>query len=329
MPVAGVLGNEDGVSVGTLRALQARLPHDQALDGLHCESCGAALSVGAGQRTAKCPYCASPNIVARPRAAGEDPAFVVGFVIPEEDARQRAKAWIRSTWFVKAAFSKAEPSDVRGIYLPAYLYSGSASVEYTAQIGENYTVTETYTTTDANGKTVTRTRTRVETEWRTLGGRWAAYLDDVLVTASRGLDNAELEAIEPYDLRALRRYTPKVLSGWLAEDPSRPASECASMARDEAVQQIGTRLAAHMPGDSHRSLRYQATFENEHGALMLLPVWVLAVKYDPEEPPVRMVLNGQTGALIGRPPRSWMKITAFVLMVLSVIALIVVLGSMR
>jgi len=306
--------------------LDPALHAEPTFDGLSCEGCGAAINVAAGERTAKCPYCASPNIIARPRSAGEDPTFVVGFVIPEDDARTRARAWIRSTWFVKTAFAKADLSDVRGIYLPAYLYSGSAKVRYTAQIGENYTVTETYTTTDAQGKTVTRTRTRVETEWRSLSGSWEAYLDDILVTASKGLDNAELEAIEPYDLRALRRFTPKILSGWLAEDPSRAVSECAAMAREEAVEQVGARLNAHMPGDSHRSLQYQTTFHNEHGALMLLPVWVLAVKYDPEAPAIRMVLNGQTGALVGRPPRSWIKITGFVLTVIATIALTVWLG---
>lgn len=309
--------------------MDVSIQHDEVLDGLSCEGCGAALNVVSGERTAKCPYCASPNVVARPRAAGEDPTFVVGFVIPEEDARKRARAWIRSTWFVKTAFAKADVSDVRGVYLPVYLYSGSVTVQYAARIGENYTVTETYTTTDANGKTVTRTRTKVKTEWRSLSGRWAAYLDDVLVTASRGLGNDELEAIEPYDLRALRRYSPKILSGWLAEDPSRSMSECAAMARQEAVTQVGKRVSRHMPGDSHRDLRYQTTFRHEHGALVLLPVWVLAVKYDPEEPPVRMVLNGQTGALTGTPPRSWIKIVGAVLLLIAVIALTVWLGVRR
>ncbi len=303
-------------------------PESEQPGGLSCESCGALLNVAAGERTAICPYCASPAVVAKPRTEGEEPAFVVGFVIPEADARKRARAWIRSTWFAKSSFANADVSAVRGVYLPAYLYSGSAVVHYTAQIGENYTVTETYTTTDAQGKTVTRTRTKTVTEWRSLQGTWAAYLDDVIVTASRGLHNAELEAIEPYDLRALHRYTPKMLSGWLAEDPSRTVAECAAMAREEAVAQVGRRVSAHMPGDSHQSLQYQTRFENEHGALVLLPVWVLAVKYDPEAPAVRMVLNGQTGALIGKPPRSWGKIAfAVVGAIVLIAAVIALVGS--
>ncbi len=300
---------------------------DVMLDGLSCQGCGAALNVAAGERTARCPYCASPSVVARPRTTRDDPVFVLGFVIPEEDARARAKSWIRSTWFVPSAFARADVTEVRGVYLPAYLYSASAHVEYTASIGENYTVVETYTTTDSNGKTVTRTRTRVETEWRSLSGRWEAYLDDIVVTASRGLSNDELEAVEPFDLRALRRYSPKVLSGWLAEDPSRSLAECSALAHEEAQTQVGDRLTRHMPGDSHRELRYRTRFTHENGELVLLPVWVLAVKYDPEQPPIRMVLNGQTGALIGRPPRSWIKITMTIVGSILGIALVITLAS--
>jgi hypothetical protein len=206
------------------------------------------------------------------------------------------------------------------VYLPAYLFTAEAHVDYDAQIGENYTVTETYT--DSNGKT--RTRTKTKTEWRSLSGSWAAYIDDLLVTASRGLPNAELEAVEPFDLRALRRTTPKILSGWIAEDPSMAPGHCQQLAHQEAVAAVGRRLASFMPGDKHRDLRYQTRLAREDLELLLLPVWVLAVRYDPEKPPVRLVINGQTRKLFGRPPRSWQKITLAIVIPILLLAAIYV-----
>jgi len=73
---------------------------------------------------------------------------------------------------------------------------------------------------------VRRTRTVTKTEWRSLSGERAEYVTDRVVTASRGLPNRDLEAIEPFDLRALGRYEPALLSGWLAEEPSLSASAC-------------------------------------------------------------------------------------------------------
>ncbi len=210
---------------------------------------------------------------------------------------------------------------IEGIYLPAYLYTAAAHVGYTVQIGEHYTVTETYSTTDSSGKSVTRTRTKTVTEWRRLQGRWAAFVDDVVVTASRGLPNEELERIEPFDLRELRRYSSKIVSGWAAEDPSMEEARCVELARGETQPQVLERLRQFLPGDTYRSLRFRTRFENEDLESMLLPVWVLAIAYDERRPPVRLIINGQTGASAGAPPYSALKCG-----LLAVAALVVLLG---
>jgi hypothetical protein len=289
---------------------------------LECQNCGAVLAVGAYERTAKCVYCASPSIVARPPSPDRpDPSFVLGFVVPPERALDIARRWIRKPLLAPEAFRRSVPGDIRGLYLPAYVYSAAAFSEYSAQIGENYTVTETYTTTDDKGRTVTRTRTRVETEWTSLHGRHATYIHDRVVTASRGIPNVELEAVEPFDLRALHRYTPKVISGWLAEEPSIAQAECREMARSEAVETVGRMLGPFMPGDSHRDLTHRTWLEQEHLALTLLPIWVLAVRYAPDKPSVRLLINGQTGRIHGKAPRSALKITLLILIILAFIAL--------
>jgi DNA-directed RNA polymerase subunit RPC12/RpoP len=293
---------------------------------LRCEGCGAALQLPAGLRASRCPYCAAPVVVERGSAVDRpNPTFVLGFVVTEAAARVAARKWIASTWFTPRAFRRADVTETRGVYVPAYLYSAEAHVEYRAEIGENYTVVETYT--DSKGKT--RTRTRTVTEWRSLEGQWSAFVDDLVVTASQGLPNDELEAVEPFDLRALRRHTPKVISGWLAEDPSLSAAHCRELAHQEAQASIGRRLHEHMPGDSHRGIEYETKLRNEDLELLLLPVWVLAVRYAPDRPLVRMVLNGQTGRIHGRPPRSWIMIVGVALAVVAAIVVLVVLGGRR
>jgi hypothetical protein len=318
-----LLGHVDGSGLAA-----AGPAHDGTL-ALRCEGCGAAITVAAGLRTTKCPYCASPAVVERPADPNRaDPTFVVGFVVTHERALEAAKAWVKRPWFAPRAFRHADIADVRGIYLPAYLYTAEAHAEYEAEIGENYTVTETYTTT-VNGKTVTRTRTRTETEWRALTGSWAAYVDEVLVTASRGLSDAELDRIEPFDLRALRRFTPKLLAGWIAEDPSIAADACCVRAREQANETVGARLARHMPGDSHRSLGFRTTLRNEDQELMMLPVWVLAIRYAADKPLVRLVVNGQTGKLWGKSPLSWTKIVGAIVLGLAIVVGIALLVGMK
>ncbi|MGE0784663.1 MAG: hypothetical protein AB7S26_03170 [Sandaracinaceae bacterium] len=285
---------------------------------LECQHCGAALVVEATMRTAKCPYCASPTVVERPPSPDRPvPTFALGFVVTPERALRIARDWVKKPFFAPSAFRRTVPSEIRGLYVPAYLYSAEVSSTFSAQIGEDYTVTETYTTTDSKGNTQTHTRTRVETEWRALGGSHATYVTDRVVTASRGLPNAELEAIEPFDLRALHRYSPKIISGWATEEPSMPVQECVQLARGETMGEVGLQLAQFLPGDRQSGLTHQSRMDNEHMSLTLVPVWVLPVRYADDEPVVRLLVNGQTGKLHGRAPTSWVKITIAVLLVLA------------
>lgn len=288
---------------------------------LACGTCGAALDVG-DRRTAACPYCASPSVIERPATPDRpSPTFVLTFAAGTELPRRSLSDWTSSrSIFADSAIKRARLEDLQGIYVPAYLYSAVARSAYTAQIGEEYTETESYT--DSKGKRQTRRVTR--TEYRPLSGQHVGYVTDVVVTASRGLPNVELDGLEPFDLRQLHRYSPALISGWITEEASRTPEECLALAREEATALEGRRLSAFMPGDSHRELRYQTTVEWETLDPVLVPVWVMAVRYRLDKPPLRVLVNGQTGRVIGKAPLSPVKIgIAVMLVVIAVIAVIV------
>jgi hypothetical protein len=285
-----------------------------------CNQCGASLAFE-GVRTATCPYCASPNFVEKPPSAGQpDPTFVVAFTGDAEIARRRLDAWIGSrTLFADPALKHAKVEDLRGVYLPAYLYSAVARTDYTVQIGEQYTETETYTTME-NGKRVTKTRTVTRTEYRPLAGRHLGYITDVIVSASAGLPNAELQRVEPYDLKQLRRFSPALVAGWIHEEFSRAPEDGKRLSRGEAIDEVGARLRRFMPGDSYSDLAWKTIVEWESLEPVLVPVWVLALRYRGDRPPLRVVINGQTGKVAGKVPLSWWKIAIPIVLVLAAIA---------
>jgi len=293
-----------------------------------CGQCGASLAFS-GVRTETCPYCASPNFVERPPVAGRpDPRFVVTFTGDGGVAKQHLNRWLGNrSVFADSRLRRATVEDLRGIYLPAYLYSAVARTTYAAQIGEHYTETETYTTTDSEGKTQTETRTVTRTEYRALAGEHVGYVTDVIVSASAGLSNAELQRVEPYDLRQLRRFSPGLVSGWIAEEFSREPRDCMRLSRGEAVDDVGTRLRAFMPGDSYSDLSWQTTVDWESLDPILVPVWVLAVRYREDKPLLRIVINGQTGQVFGKAPLAWWKIAVAVAVAAAVVIAIVLWGQ--
>src|SRR5690606_6168731 len=95
----------------------------------------------------------------------------------------------------------------------------------------------------------------------------------------------------------------------------------------EAADAVGKRLSRFMPGDSHRNLRHQTQFDHEDLELVLVPLWVLPVRYREDRPPVRLLVNGQTGRVHANTPTSWPKVIALVVLVLALLALVVWLVS--
>lgn len=282
-----------------------------------CEQCGAHLAFD-GVRTARCPYCASPSVVERQPSAGQpDPRFVVVFAGDAASARRSLEHWLGSRhWFVDPALRTARIEDLRGIYVPAYLYSAVAHADYTASIAEHYHEQQTRKLKDGTSETRTVTRT----EYRPLAGRHVSYITDVVVSASRGLSHGELGGIEPFDFRQMRRYSPALVSGWIAEEFARPLDECRVASQREALDEVGARLRRFMPGDGFSDLDWRAQIAWESLDPVLVPVWMFAVRYRGDRPPLRVAINGQTGEIAGKVPVSWPRIVA-ALVLLAVIGL--------
>ena len=267
-------------------------PTDQRIE-VSCRSCGAQILFEPLQRTARCPYCDSPSVVDRPITEDRpDPVFGLGFAVTRDDASLRMRRWIRGRKMGPFGLKDRSAERVRGVYLPAYLYSATAHTSYHASIGESYK--------DKDNKN--------RTEYRDLEGRHSRYVADILVTASRGIPNDEVEGIEPFDFGELARYTPGLVSGWISEEPSLSREECRQLARQEATARVARLLRQFLPGDTVRDLRHHTELADESIDLTLVPLWVFAVRYHDEKPPIRVLVNGQTGKVFGRVPLSWAKV---------------------
>ncbi len=293
-----------------------------------CESCGAKVVLDPLLRTARCPYCDSPSVVDRPATTDRpDPVFVIGFAVDRKQATRRMRTWIGRKKLAPSRLKGKTADRVTGIYLPSFLYSATSATVYSATIGEDYYVTEV--SRDSKGRT--RVRRKRKTELCNLSGAHSNYVGDVVVTASQGIANHELEAIEPFDLGGLRRYTPAMVSGWISEEPSLTREVCLHLARSESTAAVGRLLHRFLPGDSHLDLRLSTTLNDESLDLALLPVWVFAIRYDERKPPIRILVNGQTGKVGGKIPTSWakvLKIAAAVLGILSLPVLIALLVAL-
>jgi hypothetical protein len=138
------------------------------------------------------------------------------------------------------------------------------------------------------------------------------------------VSNEEIQAIEPFDLHRLRRYTPALLQGWSAEEVSSSQETCLGHARSEAHATVTRLLHQFMPGDGVRSLRHRTEFEEESIDLTLVPVWICTMRYHPRKPPLRILVNGQTARAGGWVPFSWAKLGLVLLASAAIVAAVIV-----
>ena len=67
---------------------------------LHCDACGATLTLAEGALSATCPFCASNKVAVR-AASGDQlrPRVLIPFKIKPDDLRSRVSKWLGQGWY--------------------------------------------------------------------------------------------------------------------------------------------------------------------------------------------------------------------------------------
>lgn len=275
-----------------------------------CQTCGAEVATDPEQLSYTCPFCDSNYVQEiHPDLSGRQlPEFIIGFAVTPEQALEKFKLWLRAnSWFRPGDLVVNSVADkLKGVYLPFWSFSMLAQSGWTAQIGEHWYRTETYTTTDSKGNTTTHTRQVQETEWWPLSGHHHKYYSGYLVSGSKGLPQREAERIKPFNLPALKRYEPYFLAGWFSEQYSVDRATALERCQQVFHQWEQGNVASHLPGDTHKGLTVRTNFSEINSDLCQLPVYLLAYQYRGKL--YRFLLNGQTGKADGDKPLSWQRI---------------------
>jgi hypothetical protein len=274
-----------------------------------CKNCGAKLTIAADQLSITCPFCDSNMVVESTgdQTGRQPPEFVIGFAITPQQALEKFRQWLRTSGMFRPgdlSMAKIEEK-LRGVYVPFWSFSMLAQSHWSAQIGEHWYRTETYTTI-IDGKPVTQTRTVQETEWWDLAGQHHNYYSGYLISGSRGLPQTYAEKIKPYRLEALKRYQTYFLAGWLSEQYSVERDEALPLCQQEFQRWEQHNVESFLPGDTYSHVLVNCEFSDINSDLILLPVYLLSYRYGDKL--FRFLLNGQTGKTAGDKPYSPVRI---------------------
>ena len=165
----------------------------------------------------------------------------------------------------------------------------------------------------------------MQTAWSPAGGQVARRFDDVLVPATKSVNETRLNALEPWDLPALCAYDPEYLAGFKAQRYQIDLPVGFEKAKEVMERTITQDIRRDIGGDEQRIDRVQTETSNETFRHLLLPVWIGAYRFQGKV--FQVVVNARTGEVQGERPYSAAKIALLVIGILILILFLWVMGQ--
>ncbi len=188
--------------------------------------------------------------------------------------------------------------------MPYWTFDAKVDAEWTADSGTYYWVRQ-------GNKQVRQVR------WTPAAGALSHVFDDDLVCASLGVEPNRLRKVEPFPTTGLVPYDAGYLSGWTVERYQIDLVAAANRSRQQMDATMRDLCAREVPGDTHRNLVVNSTYDAQTFKHILAPVWLLTYVYGRTS--YQVVVNGVTGTIAGSRPWSWIKITLLVLAALLIV----------
>lgn len=274
-----------------------------------CSSCGAQLFCDTVTVAAACPYCGNPNVIAGKFHGGEMPDLVIPFKMEKKDAVQKLSEFYKGKKLLPKVFSAENHiEEVKGVYVPFWLYSGKADVKLECDA--------------QNSEEITTANERIERiSHYKLYRSGVIPFEKIPVDASKKMDNAIMDSLEPFDYSDLKNFTPSYLPGFFAEAHDETDEDCVPRLKKRLSESSKNVLLADASYDSVQVKNLEMNLDmTSKPAYTFLPVWLLSTKWKDKN--YLFAMNGQTGKFVGKLPVDGGKVTRIALLVLSAGALI-------
>lgn len=284
---------------------------------IKCESCGAESLLDSHVTASFCSFCGSSHII----TIADDntkiaPESLVTFKISKEKAYALFKGWLKRRWFAPTKLKEnITNNNLNGTYIPYWTFDSNTTSNYIANKGTHYYVTQTRT---VNGKT--QTVSVRKTRWKRVSGVYTYFFDDALVHGSKHIDQSLIAIIEPFDLKELVPYKPEYLSGFQAERYSINLQDGWQIAKSSIDNDIAQGIKRQVNGDVVNILSVSTSYENVKYKHFLLPIWLSSYKYKAQV--YNFLINGQTGEVQGKYPKSILKISIAIFSLLVAVGVI-------
>ena len=262
-----------------------------------CTSCGAKLVTNDMEISSFCPYCGQATIVQSRMEDYLKPDYIIPFKITRDEAYSLLKGSIKKSRFLPSDFKNIKIDNLRGIYIPFWLYDVYCediqkwSVSDPSNIAGNHIITRAVN----------------------------AHFSNFTADASEQFNDESSQRLEPFDFSELIPFHPAYLSGFYADRFDVNGAAPKLIAKARILELVNDSVKKSFDQSAVFQSRHPM-LEIEHEKYALLPVWFLTFRY--KEHTYTVLVNGQTGKLVGAFPFSKPKVYTFITFVTIIIAII-------
>ncbi len=260
-----------------------------------CPSCGAELICEETTAATACPYCGNPTVISENFAGTLKPDYVIPFKINQAEAEAALKEFYKGKRLLPRVFSAQNTiQEVKGIYVPFWLFNGSATGDISVDAEKSSTRREgDYRVTEVSHYNVTRSG--------------SLEFDKVPVDASSKMPDDHMDSLEPFDYGELKPFSTAYLPGYFADKYDVTAKESQKRADRRVEQSVTGMLLDSVTGYTSTKL-VSKNVKIKRGKVNygLLPVYMLTTKWNDES--YLFAINGQTGKIVGNLPIDKLKL---------------------
>ncbi|MCK0472284.1 TFIIB-type zinc ribbon-containing protein [Halalkalibacter sp. APA_J-10(15)] len=264
----------------------------------HCKNCGADILTDSDTTATTCCFCGAGVVLADRLSGDLAPAFVIPFQINKDEAKEAFKKWCKKGKLTPKGFMTADRiKNITGMYVPFWLYDLNSKGDVDAVC----TKVRRYTRGD-----YIYTETRYFDVSRSVDLQYVK----VPVDASEKMDDELMDKLEPYNYSNLKEFNTPYLAGYIAEKYNYDDKELLPRVQARVENYVDTYIKSTTSAYHTTTIKRKRLDTKQNQAYYtLIPVWMVYYDYGNKEHIFAM--NGQTGKVVGKPPISFGKVTAW------------------
>lgn len=254
-----------------------------------CQSCGGEIVGDENSVSTECVYCGSPTILTENIDGVYQPDYIIPFKLDKKKAKEALQNFYKGKRLLPNLFASQNRIDkITGVYVPFWLFDCDADAHIT------YDATKVRLYSDAHYH-------YTETMHYAVIREGEIGFEQIPVDGSSKMDDAYMDAIEPFDYKELTEFAPNYLAGYFADKYDVDSKTCEPRATARVKNSTEETFKKSVKG-YESVIPKNSTVKIKSGGIhyAMLPVWMLNTKY--HDKIYTFAMNGQSGRLVGELP---------------------------